>query len=384
MEKITFSPLVKEEKTEVAVIGGGFCGLFSAYLLQKEGKKVSVFEKDGFYTKKTPPEILQYDAEHSLFALKNKFGTEKAVAFYNLEKNALSGIKSVACETGYEDFTDKDIFTFSDGGASRKTVEEEYRLRKYGGFDVELIDGKDGLDLFSFPFECGIYSPKGGAYADRSDFCTALLCFLSVKGASLYENTRIDFVTQNPDGFLLESGDGVSVSAETVFDCRGLSLLSRYPFLGKREAAFFIKTAPVTDFVGWHNRAFLRDIYEKPLFFLCDKEGRVTVAGADTFYPKKETGFFGALFSLLSERKFSGLEKTLYEYFWQLDAEISEQGVFSYLKTKNGLPTAGEDPIRNGYFYLTSGNKNTLVSAFIAAKSAVGKFLRRPTAGGLF
>ena len=121
MEKITFSPLVKEEKTEVAVIGGGFCGLFSAYLLQKEGKKVSVFEKDGFYTKKTPPEILQYDAEHSLFALKNKFGTEKAVAFYNLEINALSGIKSVACETGYEDFTDKDIFTFSDGGASRKT-----------------------------------------------------------------------------------------------------------------------------------------------------------------------------------------------------------------------------------------------------------------------
>ena len=107
----------------------------------------------------------------------------------------------------------------------------------------------------------------------------------------------------------------------------------------------------------------------------------MTVSGFDSFYPKKETGLFGSLFSLLSERKISGLEKTLYEYFWQLDAAISEQGVFPYLKTKNGLPVSGEDPIRNGYFYLSSGNKNTLVSAYIAAKSAVGKFLRKPTTG---
>ena len=384
MEKITFSPLEKEEKTEVAVIGGGFCGLFAAYLLYKEGKKVAVFEKDDFYAKKTPPEILQYDAERSLFSLKNKFGPEKAVSFFNLEKNAISKLKSVTCEVGNIDFADKDIFTFSDGGLSRKTVEEEYRLRKFAGLDVEFIDGKDGLDLFSFPFECGIYSPKGGASVDKSDFCSALLCFLSVKGVSLYENTRIDFVTQNGDGFFLESGDGVSVFAETVFDCRGLSLLSRYPFLGKREAVFFIRTEPVTDFVGWHNRAFLRDMYAKPLYFLCDKAGRVTVSGFDSFYPKKETGLLGSLFSLLSERKILGLEKTLYEYFWQLDAAISEQGVFSYLKTKNGLPVAGEDPIRNGYFYLSSGNKNTLVSAYIAAESAVGKLLRKPTATGLF
>ena len=42
------------------------------------------------------------------------------------------------------------------------------------------------------------------------------------------------------------------------------------------------------------------------------------------------------------------------------------------------LPVSKEDPIRKNYFYLAAGNRNTLLSSYLAAKCAVS------AANGLF
>lgn len=372
MERISFEALSKDGNADAAIIGGGFCGLLTAFLLIKEGRKVAVFEKDGFFSKKRLPDLLQYDAERSLSALKNKYGYPAALGYYRAASEAVGELKNVADEVGLEAAV-KDVFTFSDGGASYEKVAEEYRLRKYGGISVELIDGKSGIDLFSFPFEVGLYSPKGGLCLDKREFCEKLLCWLSVKGAELYENTRVDCVTQSDGAFTVETSEEKKVTATTVFDCRGEELLSRYSFLGRREAVFYIRTEPQNDFCGWYNRAFLRDIYSKPYYFIPDGLGRVTVSGADFPSFKKKNALFDAIFAM----KTKTLEKTLAEYFYPLAAEVCDRGCSSYLRTKTVLPASGADPLRRGYFYLTSGNKNTLLSAWLAAKSAVGKYLCR-------
>lgn len=379
-KRIAFFPLEKEEQTEVAIIGGGLCGLLTAFLMIKEGKTVSVYEKFHFCEGNSIkiPDIFQYDADRSLTGLKNKFGYEEAVTYYKLCRKAISEIKSSADEVGYTGSVVKDCFTFSDGGVSQSDVEEEYRLRKYSGFDVELIDGKEGLDLFSFPFEEGIYSSKGGLYVNKKDLAEKLLCYLSIKGVKLYENTKIEYVTQKEDGngFYLETDEKVSVLAENVIDCRGLSLLSRYPFLGKRKALFFIKTSPVTNFDGWYNRAFLRDMYQNPLYFLPDPEGRVCISGFDTFSPKKEEGLSRFIFDKIKVKRISDLKEILGEYFYSLGSFDFEKADFaSYLRTGNLLPVSKEDPIKKGYYYLSSGNKNTLLSSWLCAKCVAAMIL---------
>ena len=374
--RLVFPPLGAEETTEVAVIGGGICGLLSAFLLVKAGKSVSVYEKYHFgegYSVKMP-DILQYDADRSFTALKNGFGYEAAAGYYRLCVRALPEIKNMAEEAGASSSVLKDCFTFSDGGVSQSDVEEEYRLRKYSGIDVELISGKEGLDLFSFPFEVGIYSSKGGLYIDKKDLSEKLSCWLSIKGARLYENTKIEYVTQKEDGngYYLETEDKVSAVAEKVLDCRGLSLLSRYPFLGKREAVFFVKTSPAANFEGWYNRAFIRDMYRDPFYFLPDPKGRVIICGSDSFFPKSTEGFPRFIFDKIKVRRLAGLQETLEEYFYPLGDFNYEKSDFSaYLRTSARLPIAREDPIRKGYFYLTAGNKNTLLSSWLCANCAV-------------
>lgn len=381
-KKLAFAPLEKEETAEIAVIGGGMCGLLAAYLFSKEGKKVSVYERHYFgegYSVKMP-DILQYDADRSLAGLKNACGYAAASEYYKLCLSSLSEIKNAAEETGAA-VTVKDCFSFSDGKISDAEVENEYRLRKYSGIDVEIIDGKEGLDLFSFPFQSGIYTSKGGLYIDKNEFTEKMLCYLSVKGVNLYENTEIEYVTQkeNGDGYYLETDDGISAFAEKVIDCRGLSLLSRYPFLGRRQAVFFIKTSPVTNFEGWYNRAFVRDMYLNPVYFLPDPEGKVTCCGSDAFFPSKQDGVFGGIFKKLKEKRTEGLKDALTETFYSLDGYGYEKADFSaFLRTRSMLPVSKEDPIRKNYFYLAAGNRNTLLSSYLAAKCAVS------AANGLF
>lgn len=371
MDRITFSPLTEKTTVDVAIVGGGFCGLFCAFLLAKEGRRTAVFEKDGFFTRKTAPNILQYDAERSLSSLKNGFGYTAALNYYKLAYAALSEIKNVADEVGGE-ATVRDVFTYSEGDGA----DGEYRLRRCGGFEVEIIDGKSGIDLFSFPFGRGVYSPRGGLIVDREDLCEKLLCWLSVKGTELYENTRIDCVTQKSDGgFFLESKDGAA-EARTVIDCRGENLLSCYPFLGRRETVFYLRTGPQKNFCGLYNRAFVRDMYAKPFYFLNDRSGRVAAVGGDlTSFGKLD----GLLYPIFSERRFSELEKIISDSLCALDLSVLERGTFSYLRTKSVLPAAAADPLRRNYFYLTSGNKNTILSAWLSANCAVRKYLGRDT-----
>lgn len=368
--KLAFLPLSNSEETEIAIVGGGLAGLLAAYVFAKEGKTVSVYEKYIFGEGQSVkmPDILQYDADRSLTGLKDEFGYSDAVNYYRSCRRAVSEIRNAADEVGYPDTVVKDCFTFSDGKIPEEAVEEEYRLRKYGGLDVELIDGKEGLDLFSFPFKIGIYSSKGGLYADKRILAEKLLCWLSLRGVRLYENTPIEYVTQkeNGKGFYLETDEKISVSADFVLDCRGRTLLSRYPFLGRNKALFFVKTLPVTNFDGWYNRAFLRDMYRNPLYFTPSPSGEIILSGADSFFTGKKEGLLKFIFDKVSEGRISYLKEILSEYFYSSGNFVFEKADYAaYLKTQNCLPAAKEDPLRKGYYYLSPGNRNTLLSSWL-------------------
>ena len=66
-DEIQTSSLIKDEKTEICVIGAGLFGLTTAYYLSKYGKKVIVIDKDKIGEKVSGNTTGKITSQHELF-----------------------------------------------------------------------------------------------------------------------------------------------------------------------------------------------------------------------------------------------------------------------------------------------------------------------------
>ena len=374
----------KDIECDVLIVGGGITGLITAYYFLKSNVSVCVAEGKEIAGGSTrySSAIMQYDADFNLIELKRRFGAETALYLLRQSLISLNNIenivKSINSNCG---FKRRDCFYFSDKLRKKDDMQEEYKLRKYSGFDVEYLDRVSGLNMFSFNFEDGIYSKDMGAEMNPIRFAKDMAAYLSLNNTAVYENTEIDTVYENNEngGFTSETSKGKKIKSKAICDCRGQEAIKRYPNLGTVYTAFTVATKPVSGFNGWNNRCNMKDDYCPNIYLATTIDNRIIISGEDSKLIKPDGTIMGINMNFYLNYKYDYLEDVLRDMFFGIeDLIVENRYAGSIIHTNDKLPYIGEDASLKKFYYAYCYNHCGILSADMAGRYLSEMFLGKP------
>jgi len=338
---------------KIAVIGGGFVGLSSAYWLMRDGHEVTVFESAGvghpqggasfgnagtfanyacipvnnpsvfrdlprYLLSSQSPLRLRWSYLPQLAPWLARFMLSSTTARYTASATALSHLLARA-QTGYTDMVERAgldkfirrsecLYLYSTASAfagSQPTLD----LRRSLGIEATVLDGAQirALEPSLSPiFERGVLFPGSWFLSDPAAFLMALQNWL-VEGGVQMQNTAVQSIRPRADGVTLAPGMG-EASFDQVAICAGAFSRDLAAQCGDTvpldaERGYHLMypgaTALISRPVGWAERGF----YMTPMERGIRVAGTVELAGLNR---KQHTGLLGLL-EFSSKRALPGL-----------------------------------------------------------------------------
>lgn len=210
-----FDPLTHDLRTEICVVGGGIAGLTTAYLLMKEGKKVSLLE--GF-------EIASGQTNRTSAHLSNVLGTR----FYDLERyhgtngpymvfeshrEAIQKIEDIVTFEKIDcDFQYVDGFLFADDDETDETLDREFETCLRAGMsDVQSVTS---VPVPDFKLTSALLFPKQAQFHPLK-YLKRLTEILQAGGVEIFTHTMVNEIHGGENAFV-KTRSGFKVSCEAV------------------------------------------------------------------------------------------------------------------------------------------------------------------------
>ena len=132
-----FTPLDRDLRTDVLVIGGGIAGVLCAYKLAQTGVDYALVEADRIGSGITKDTTAKITSQHGLVYNKliREFGIETARLYLQANQEALDQFCKLCRETGC-DFEEKDAFVYSRN--DRRKIEKEITALEQLGFSASF------------------------------------------------------------------------------------------------------------------------------------------------------------------------------------------------------------------------------------------------------
>lgn len=201
-----FSTLQGQEHCEIAVVGAGMVGILTAWLLQKEGKQVTLVEANRVADGVTAYTTAKITAQHSLIyqkLLKN-LGKEKARTYYEANDLGSHFIKQVIDELQIDcDFEERDAVVYATTEQGKSKI-----LKEMNAYQEIGIDGYLAYDIPDFPIEItAAIGLPGQAQFHPVKFLLAVLDDFVKRGGIVFEHSRaLEVKNKNDQVILIENG----------------------------------------------------------------------------------------------------------------------------------------------------------------------------------
>ncbi len=225
----TFEPLKQSTSTPITIVGGGITGITTAYMLAKEGKKVTLLEADELCNGTTGHTTAKVTAQHGLIyhELIEHFGEEGAALYYQAQEDAIAWIEkhindhSIKC-----DWTREDAYIFATTEKGAKKIKKEQKA--YERLDIA------GEHLKELPFDTetsGVLSMRNQAQFHPLHYLSHLVDEVVAMGGKIYEHTKAVSVKEG-ENIEIETGNGATVTSEYLISC------THFPFNDKKGMYF--------------------------------------------------------------------------------------------------------------------------------------------------
>ncbi len=331
----SFPKLTEDIKTDVLVIGGGICGILTAYFLKQKGIDYTLVEKGRLCDITTGNTTAKITFQHGLIydKLLKSEGKEKAHMYLKSNKEALESYSEL-CKGIDCDFEIKDNFVYS--LSDRKKLEDEMNALSEIGYRARFYE--------SVPLP--IKTEGAVCFPDQAQFNP--LKFLSgiVKELNIYENT-----------FVRELIGTTAITDKGKIQANRIIIATHFPFINK-HGLYFMKLYQHRSYViGLENGKALDGMYvdeaKKGMSFR-EHKGLLLLGGGD-----HRTGKKGGNWEELRSFAAINYPEAREKYFWAAQDCMSLDSV----------PYIGQYSLSTPDLFVATGfNKWGMTGAMVSAK----------------
>jgi glycine/D-amino acid oxidase-like deaminating enzyme len=317
-------PLEGEIRVDVAVIGGGFTGLSTAYHIKKDspGMEVAVLEA----------EVIGFGASGrnggfsmTLFGLepavtKALFGQERTVEAHRYMERAVDYVDDLVREHDIQsDYEFSGFLRAATTPGYVKRIKHDLEiLVSMGITGIDWIEADEIREQVNSPlFLGGWWEPRCGLMNPAKQ-ARELKRIVQASGAQVYENTPVTEVRRD-DRFKLKTPKGTLDAEKIVFATNAYSHL--IPHLRRKQVPAFthmVVTEPLAGrqlaTIGWQNRQGLEDARNLVHYFRLTADNRIAMGGSDV-----SLAFGGDMQRDMNERIFADLEGDVVKLFPNLE-----------------------------------------------------------------
>lgn len=208
-----FERLAGSQQAEVTVIGGGLCGVLSAYLLAKAGKRVILLEKDKLAAQATDAttafltQVIDTDFSDMISA----WGETEARLITESHARAIDQIEKIIAEENINcEFTRTTNYIYAATEKEFAALQEEAAAARRLGVEANLFqDNKLGFN------NAGYLAIPGQAKFHPHKFLAAVARAAVQHGAVIYEQSEALDIKNSGSQKVVETADG-AVTADWV------------------------------------------------------------------------------------------------------------------------------------------------------------------------
>lgn len=231
-----------DQEADVAVVGGGFTGLASAYFIKRRfpKKRVIVLEAEhiGFGSSGRNCGGVAGNMGHNYSNLRKKFGTEKMMQLQRLMIQCVDLVEQLIREHKIEcDYDRAGRLMVAETDAQAKRLEEEAKDGEQANAPVEWFEGPRAREQFGcLDIKAAVRYPNEGVM-DPVKFLREMKRVVESLGVEVYENSRCVRMipgTSTSRKILLYTNGGRVVADEAVLATNAFSdplMLLRYKVL---------------------------------------------------------------------------------------------------------------------------------------------------------
>jgi glycine/D-amino acid oxidase-like deaminating enzyme/nitrite reductase/ring-hydroxylating ferredoxin subunit len=218
---------------DIVVIGGGIAGVTTALLLQRDGAKVAVLERDHVASGATGYTTAKVSAlqQTKLSDIRRIHGASGAAAYATASLAAVERIAAFVDEGVECDWERLPAITYAADATQERAVRDEAAAAEDAGLGVELIDAT----ALPFPAVIGVSLADQGQF-DPVRYVRALAERLEAAGGEIFERTLVVKLHEGSPCRVTTSS-GAVVRARDVIVCTNYPLLDRGLFFARTEAA---------------------------------------------------------------------------------------------------------------------------------------------------
>jgi glycine/D-amino acid oxidase-like deaminating enzyme len=360
-----YPKLEQSLKTDVAIIGGGISGAFTAYYLVHAGLHCIVVDARtiGLGSTCASTSLLQYELDKPLCELENQIGLQSAVRAYKLCSESIDTIQSISQKIKFTQFEKQNSLFFAAHKKDKILIEKEYFVRKKSGFQVQLLDEKEIHQQFGFSSPAAILSAQGGTI-DAYMFTHALLKASIKKGLQVFDRTVISRIKYKNKGVELITEKGHIIHANKIVNASGYEITE---FLEKKIVKLHSTYALASEHIqsqipAWKDKTLLWNTADPYLYMRLTTDNRIIIGGRDEdFYSPLKRDKLIKNKSALLKNDFSKLFPAT-----ELIPEFCWTGTFG--STKDALPYIGTYNKTPHTYYALGFGGNGITFSVIAAE----------------
>lgn len=340
------------------ILGGGLSACLTAYELSQKDVEVTLLAPAhiGAEDASFPPAMTRLAAA-SLSRLAKRITAANAVRVFHDYQDAIESLASF-CMHHSIPFERRDALLFAKNRMEQSFLEEEYRIRRHNGFDVEWMHADALRDITSVSCSNALLLPHVCAVCDPYALVHALLEEAVKLGAHVFEHSPVTLLNGSCGRFTLTTDAQRVIKAKRIV-CTGEIPRSFAPALSKiTRTVRMAVSSPISDFSGYENKPVLLPAIGQPMLF-CTHDDRVAVVSSALASPVKESPESPVYAQLEREceEMLCGVRPTF------PDVRTSE----SYLSAPNGLPYCAPAKDEQGVFVMSPGSPDSLTAAFVTA-----------------
>jgi glycine/D-amino acid oxidase-like deaminating enzyme len=288
-------PLRGDMEADIAIVGGGFTGLWTAYHLLKEdpGLTVAVLESAavGYGASGRNGGFAMTLVHRSLQALVASVGKQQALAIHHAAEQAVHTVQRVCADEGIgADLMDNGLLVVSNTPLQDEHIQREAKLAKELGIEGIRLLARDEIQarVHSETFRMAL-EEEACVLLNPARLVRGLREVVVRLGGRVFEGTAVDEVTQNADAVIVRTPGGSVRARRALLAANGYS--GCFPALRDRVTPFYsyiLLSEPLTEEqwsrIGWQGREGMEDRRTFLHYFRPTIDGRLMWAGRDAPY----------------------------------------------------------------------------------------------------